>query len=194
MSVTRTAALATCAALTAIAASAVGGPAHAEQFNHRDARGDVKLAAGDDISPAPGEKRSEVLAVRADYGPNRLRVVLRGADITERTGGGVVSIDTAGDELAAWQPVSPKSPAWFLYSENDPDFTCKGVIHRADRTADRVLVSIPTRCLRSPWVRVGAALVSGNLAGDRIFVDDALRKGLEAGDEDFAYSPRIRRG
>lgn len=153
------------------------GPAYAAGWAGTDARGDVVAETIDPGSCAPtrtarpGDAHDDVVALGAELGRQRLRVVIEVRDLRARlrSWAGVTVRTPAGEfravvdrrrdgRVRAWlgeidRTVPPTSCDGWPADR----VSCPGLRGDVSARRDRIGVVVPRRCLGgAPWVRVGA--------------------------------------
>lgn len=161
---------------------ATSATAQAENLVRHDPRGDVRQIHGERVGdPAPGNRINDIDGYRASYGDSRLRLVLHAASLSDRTGRALHYVAFGQRLLVAEYPIAENGHFEIGYYTGDDTvpFNCAGVVHRVNKNAGTVLLTIPSRCLPADKaVRVGGDLITYRKNSDDGFADTAFRAGL----------------
>jgi len=177
-------------ALTLIATPVVAaGSAHAGSWSHKDARGDVmsvSMVADGGVAKDPTDKATDITRISVNHGRGKVTVTLKVRDVT---GGDTAVLGRLVTPDGDYEAMVIRSGGMRLFTladgsvDSDPtDTPCRGKKVTFDTKRDRIRLTVPRTCLGSPkWVRVGAALLRGDLMSmeesESLTIDEALRKG-----------------
>lgn len=184
-------------AASACLAIALPNVASAESFRHGDPAHDVVWEGTGDTTPA--NRSADITRVRFTYARWHLRTMMK----VRQYGAGKWSLWDFSENI---QTPTATYYVWIWMHRGEGyrvlriqrgvrggEHYCRGMSAKPLPRRDRILVSIPTRCIHGPrWVRVGFWYkVYPNASGVFPFEDNPLRKGNPDAE---AMTPRLRRG
>ncbi|GAA5144141.1 hypothetical protein GCM10023340_11240 [Nocardioides marinquilinus] len=183
--------------------AAVAPAAHAETVVVRDARGDVKRFAPNTdrdatISRAPRERSADITRLRVTHSFKRIGVGVSVRDL-DPAATQVLDIQLrlpGGDR--AFVSASTFDGRWSTFAAaGDAEGFRECQAWTTPRPAlDRLVVTIPRRCLNRPdWVRttVSLATIEGNERREIAFVD-AVHQRIGFGESPLRYGPKVHVG
>jgi len=190
-------------ALAGLAAAVILLPtsASAEQWVHRDAKGDVVKRTGwwksgkEAITVAPKDTSADIRRTRITHGPSRLHVSMRVEDlVVTRERLSVLQIRTPEGRNFRVEQYKGPGASWFTLKRGrfGIPVRCGGKTQSFDTTTDIIRMAFPLRCLDNPgWIRVAVQFAT-DMQNRRTFTeryDDALR----AGTRKLIYRPLLSR-
>ncbi|MGL5811178.1 MAG: hypothetical protein ACRCYQ_14650 [Nocardioides sp.] len=175
------------------------GPAGAERYTKRDRAGDaMKVDVDQDLalSPAPGQKHSDVVRTTIDHRGTQMVADVRMRNLRKigATRGIelIVLVETNKKNFTVQAKRYGAKKAKVTVFKGQAKRRCKAARITISAKRDLVRVSVPRVCLGKPrWVKVGVGVIGAETAKG-VFFDDALRKRADLAA--FRTTPKLRRG
>ena len=190
---------ATVAAATSVVLLGGVGAASAQTLTLRDAHHDVwaGTSVNDPASSTPARHRTagDVRWARLRYGPHRVVLTEKYADLARRGSGDLYALRLRTDRgLRRIIEVQAFPHSWGgalgTYTPRGRSVTCDGAAEHIDYTRNLLRVSVPASCLRAPrWVRF--TTMSGHITRGNVWLLDNPHNTEASYD---GWSVRVRKG
>lgn len=186
---------------------AVPTAAHADRVATHDAAGDadsIFMDAEEEVfTPAPEHRSVDITRTVVTHRAHRIGVAVTYQELDDAFAHYQhIRLRTSGQrfDIMVERLGGPAFPV-MTRREREDWVGCAGMRASVDRAAERITVSVPTRCVGSPrWVQVGVVsygydrrAAASDPAARTFFLDDAHRTGGFS-DDDPRLGPKVPRG